>query len=96
MKPDMNLQEMFRRKLREELEEQKRQMIEAAVEEYRETLEATLSDVVDKFVDGIYCSCCSKFDPEIMRQSLEFSVVLGGELYASRDTAKGSEDKKQE
>lgn len=96
MKLDMNLQDMFRRKLREDLEEQKRQMIEAAVEEYRETLDDTLSDVVDRFVENIHCSICSKFDPEIMRQSLEFRVVLGDEFYASRDTAKGSEDKQQE
>lgn len=96
MKLDMNLQDMFRRKLREDLEEQKKQMIEAAVEEYMETLDATLSDVVDRFVDSIHCSICSKFDPEIMRQSLEFLVVLGDGFYASRDTAKGSEDKQQE
>ena len=96
MKLDMNLQDMFRKKLREDLEEQKKQMIEAAVEEYRETLDATLSDVVDRFVDGIHCSIYSKSDPEIMRQSLEFRVVLGDEFHASRDTAKGSEDKQQE
>lgn len=96
MKLDMNLQDMFRRKLREDLEEQKRQMIEAAVEEYREALDATLSEVVDSFVDNIYCSVCSTFNQENMRHDLEFHVVLGDDYYASRDTAKGNEDKQQE
>lgn len=96
MKLDMNLQDMFRKKLREDLEEQKKQMIEAAVEEYRETLNATLSDVVDRFVDNIHCSMLSQTDPFTMRQRFELRINLGDEFYATRYTDKGGEDKQQE
>lgn len=86
----MTLQDKFISQLRKDLEEQKRGLIEEAVEEYRETLDATLSDVVDRFVDSIHCSVLSQMDTITMKQRLELRITLGDEFYASRDTAKGS------
>ena len=92
----MTLQDKFVSQLRKDLEEQKKGLIEEAVEEYRETLNATLSDVVDRFVDSIHCSMLSQTDPFTMGQRFELRINLGDEFYASRDTAKGNEDKQQE
>lgn len=71
-------------------------MIEEAVEEYRTTLEATLSHVVDNFVDNIRFSCSSQFDLGYLKHNINMRVSVGGDFNASRDTAKGCEDKQQE
>ena len=92
----MTLQDKFVSQLRKYLEEQKKGLIEEAVEEYRETLNATLSEVLDRFVDNIHCSALSQMDPFTMRQRLELRINLGDEFHATRDTAKGNEDKQQE
>ena len=92
----MTLQDKFVSQLRKDLEEQKRGLIEEAVEEYRETLNATLSEVLDRFVDNIHCSTLSQMDPFTMRQQLELRINLGDGFYATRYTDKGGEDKQQE
>ena len=92
----MTLQDKFVSQLRKDLEEQKKGLIEEAVEEYRETLNATLSEVLDRFVDNIHCSVLSQMDTVTMRQQLELRINLGEEFYATRYTDKGGEDKQQE
>lgn len=92
----MNMQNMFLRKLKEELEEQKKRMIEKSVEEYREALEASLSGVVDEFMDSVMCTLCSNLDEQSLRRNFEFRVVFGDEFRASRDTGESSSDKQQE
>lgn len=92
----MTLQDKFVSQLWKDLEKQKKGLIEEAVEEYRETLNATLSEVLDRFVDNIHCSVLSQMDPISMRQRLELRITLGDEFHATRYTDKGGEDKQQE
>lgn len=88
-----NLQDLFIKTLKAYLEEQKKKMIEEAVEEYRTTLEATLSHAVDNFVDNIRFSCSSQFDMGYLKHNIDMRVSVGGYFNASRYTAKGCEDK---
>lgn len=89
----MTLQDKFASQLRKDLEEHKKGLIEEAVEEYRDSLNAILSDVVDKFVNSIACNVLLQTDPVSLNQHLEFHIVIGDEFSASRDTAKGCKDK---
>lgn len=69
--------------------------IEQSVAEYRESLDASLSHVVDEFMDGIFVQASSKYDPFIAPE-LHMQVIFGRNFYAGSDTEKRDQDTEQE
>lgn len=92
----MDFQKEFRRRLREDLTAIKDELVSSAVEEYKQCVEAQLSEVVDDFLASVSCELMMQCDPITLRRDFVVEVKYRGERDATRDCGESLQDKQQE
>ena len=92
----MDFQKEFRRRLEKDLTAIKEELISSALEEYRQCLEAQLSEVVDDFLASVSCTLMTQQDLLTLRRDFVLEVCYRGERNATRDCGESLQDKQQE